>query len=49
MSESPNAELEKLANREYQYGFVTDIEEDRAPPGLNDGIVRLIRSKKDEP
>ncbi|MCH8133013.1 MAG: Fe-S cluster assembly protein SufB [Deltaproteobacteria bacterium] len=49
MSESPNAELEKLANREYQYGFVTDIEEDRAPPGLNEDIVRLISSKKEEP
>jgi Fe-S cluster assembly protein SufB len=34
---------------EYKWGFVTDIEEDRAPKGLNEDIVRLISSKKDEP
>jgi len=41
--------LEKLANREYQYGFVTDIDADSAPPGLNEDIVRLISAKKNEP
>jgi Fe-S cluster assembly protein SufB len=41
--------LEKLANRDYQYGFVTDIDADAAPPGLNEDIVRLISSKKNEP
>jgi Fe-S cluster assembly protein SufB len=41
--------LEKLANREYQYGFVTDIDADTAPPGLNEDIVRLISTKKNEP
>jgi Fe-S cluster assembly protein SufB len=49
MADSQNAELERLANREYQYGFVTDVEEDRIPPGLSEDIVRLISSKKDEP
>jgi len=34
---------------EYKWGFVTDIEEDRAPKGLNEDIVRLISSKKNEP
>ena len=34
---------------EYKWGFVTDIEEERAPKGLNEDIVRLISSKKDEP
>ena len=48
MSESSNATLEKLADREYQYGFVTDIETDEAPPGLNEDIVRLISAKKEE-
>ncbi len=46
MTQSSDAMLEKLANRDYQYGFVTDIESDSAPPGLNEDIVRLISSKK---
>jgi Fe-S cluster assembly protein SufB len=49
MSESSNATLEKLAAREYQYGFVTDIESESVPPGLDESIVRLISSKKNEP
>ena len=49
MSESQNAALEKLAEREYQYGFVTDIESESVPPGLDESIVRLISSKKNEP
>ncbi|MBK7257445.1 MAG: Fe-S cluster assembly protein SufB [Ignavibacteriae bacterium] len=41
--------IESLANREYKYGFVTDIESDAAPRGLSEDIVRLISSKKGEP
>ena len=41
--------IEALANREYKYGFVTDIEADTAPRGLNEDIVRLISAKKNEP
>jgi Fe-S cluster assembly protein SufB len=41
--------IESLVNREYQYGFVTDIEADAAPRGLNEGTVRLISAKKQEP
>src|SRR5438105_5001716 len=41
--------IEQLANQEYKYGFVTDIEADVAPPGLNEDIVRLISTKKNEP
>ena len=48
MSES-GPDLEKLANQEYKYGFVTDIEADQAPPGLNEDVVRLISAKKKEP
>jgi Fe-S cluster assembly protein SufB len=44
-----NAALEELANREYQWGFVTDIESDSAPPGLNEEIVRFISARKNEP
>src|SRR5436190_5893941 len=41
--------IEQIANQEYKYGFVTDIEADTAPPGLSEDIIRLISSKKDEP
>lgn len=37
-------------NKDYsKYGFVTDIEEDRLPPGLNEDTVRFISAKKNEP
>ena len=42
-------EIQDLANREYKWGFVTDIEADSAPPGLNEDIVRFISAKKNEP
>src|SRR5437762_14251437 len=42
-------EIETLANREYKWGFVTDIEAESAPPGLNEEIVRFISKKKNEP
>jgi Fe-S cluster assembly protein SufB len=42
-------EIESLANREYRWGFVTDVESDSAPPGLNEEIVRFISHKKGEP
>ncbi|HZY30494.1 MAG TPA: Fe-S cluster assembly protein SufB [Candidatus Methylomirabilis sp.] len=41
--------LKELVNREYKYGFVTDIETDSVPPGLNEDVIRLISSKKGEP
>src|SRR4030095_13877469 len=37
---------EELVNREYRYGFVTDIETDTVPRGLNEDIIRLISAKK---
>jgi Fe-S cluster assembly protein SufB len=48
MSSTPET-IEQLANREYKYGFVTDIESDTAPPGLSEDIIRLISTKKEEP
>jgi Fe-S cluster assembly protein SufB len=41
--------LEAITNREYKYGFFTDIETDSVPPGLNEDIIRLISAKKNEP
>src|SRR5687767_1024848 len=42
-------EIETLANREYQWGFVTDIDAATLPPGLNEDTVRFISRKKNEP
>jgi Fe-S cluster assembly protein SufB len=43
-------ELKKeLDNKSYEFGFVTDIESDKAPVGLNEDVVKLISSKKKEP
>src|ERR1700728_346494 len=41
--------IRSLAERDYKWGFVTDIEDDRIPKGLNEGIVRIISAKKNEP
>ncbi|HSQ03579.1 MAG TPA: Fe-S cluster assembly protein SufB [Burkholderiales bacterium] len=41
--------LDNLVNRPYQHGFVTEIEAETAPRGLNEDIIRLISAKKNEP
>jgi Fe-S cluster assembly protein SufB len=41
--------VHQIANREYRAGFVTDIESESVPAGLNEDIIRMISAKKDEP
>lgn len=41
--------IDSLTQKEYEYGFVTDIEMDMAPKGLNEDIIRFISAKKGEP
>ena len=41
--------IESATGGDYKYGFVTDIDMDFAPRGLNEDIVRFISAKKDEP
>ena len=41
--------IRDLADREYKWGFVTQVEEERVPKGLNEDIVRVISAKKNEP
>ena len=41
--------IEKTVLSDYKYGFVTDIEADEAPKGLNEDTVRFISAKKNEP
>ncbi len=47
--DTPNAEVDALVRREYQHGFITDLESDTVPPGLDEDVVRLISRKKNEP
>ena len=44
-----NSEVEKLVDKKYRHGFVTDIESDTVPPGLDEEVIRLISKKKGEP
>ncbi|MDR0866066.1 MAG: Fe-S cluster assembly protein SufB [Candidatus Symbiothrix sp.] len=51
-SKSPSGDLgvlNEFTNKDYEYGFVTDIKTDFIPKGLNEDIVRLISTKKNEP
>jgi Fe-S cluster assembly protein SufB len=41
--------IQELANREYQHGFVTEIETETVPRGLNEDVIRIISAKKQEP
>jgi len=45
----PNQELRKIAGGGYKYGFVSAIDSDVVPPGLDEDVVRLIAAKKQEP
>ncbi len=44
-----SSSVEALVNREYKYGFVTDIEQDTALPGLSEATIRFISERKGEP
>ncbi|MCU4182989.1 Fe-S cluster assembly protein SufB [Acidiferrimicrobium sp. IK] len=48
MSGAP-LDLEELAGRSYAYGFVTDLDTDLAPKGLNEEVIGMISAKKEEP
>jgi Fe-S cluster assembly protein SufB len=49
MSNTESQELEQFTNQEYKYGFVTDIEADSVPKGLNEDVIKTISQKKGEP
>ncbi|MCH9029153.1 MAG: Fe-S cluster assembly protein SufB [Bacteroidetes bacterium] len=49
MSSTEVKKIEELTNQDYKYGFVTDIETDSLPKGLNEDIISQISAKKDEP
>jgi len=47
VSQAP--EIERLVRKEYEHGFVTDVDSDTVPPGLDEDVIRLISLKKKEP
>lgn len=49
MSDKEVKRLEEIANEDYKYGFVTDIEADSLPKGLNEDIIRQLSAKKNDP
>ncbi|MGD2113838.1 MAG: Fe-S cluster assembly protein SufB [Acidobacteriota bacterium] len=49
MADQSTQLLEDVAQRDYEWGFVTDIEQETIPPGLDEDVVRLISAKKGEP
>ena len=50
MSEKTSSNLiDRKISEDYQYGFVTDIESETLPPGLDEDVIRFISNKKEEP
>lgn len=49
MSSTETKKIEEIANKDYKYGFVTDIETDSLPKGLNEDIIRQLSAKKNDP
>ncbi|MCD4665608.1 MAG: Fe-S cluster assembly protein SufB, partial [Bacteroidales bacterium] len=49
MEKNGNNIIDEVTRKEYKYGFVTDIEMETAPKGLNEDIIRYISAKKNEP
>jgi len=46
---SSTQDIQKLTEQEYKYGFTTDIDADTFPPGIDEGVVRAISARKNEP
>lgn len=49
MADKSNTLLDDVTSRDYQYGFVSEIDSETIPVGLNEAVIRLISSKKNEP
>jgi Fe-S cluster assembly protein SufB len=49
VSTTETQKIEELTNKEYKFGFVTDIEADTIPKGLNEDVIRQLSAKKQEP
>jgi Fe-S cluster assembly protein SufB len=49
METTSTSTIEQFAAQDYQFGFVTDVEQEIVPPGLNEDVIRMISAKKGEP
>ena len=49
MESDSNKIIDSFTRGDYKFGFITDIETDMAPKGLNEDIIRFISAKKNEP
>ena len=49
MTDEQDKILDEVTNSEYKYGFVTDVETEMIPKGLNEDVIRMISKKKEEP
>ncbi|MFL6192947.1 MAG: Fe-S cluster assembly protein SufB [Thermoanaerobaculia bacterium] len=47
--QTPTNTIEQFATQDYQFGFVTDVEQETFPPGLNENVIRMLSAKKEEP
>ena len=46
---TPTTTIEQFATQDYKFGFVTEVEQETFPPGLNEDVIRLLSAKKEEP
>ena len=44
-----NDTIHKRLDKKYEFGFTTDVEQETLPPGLNEDVIKIISSKKNEP
>ena len=49
MSTQQNKEINEFLDKNYEFGFTTEIESETLPPGINEDVIRIISSKKNEP
>ncbi len=47
--QTPTNTIEQFATQDYKFGFITEVEQDTFPPGLNEDVIRMISAKKEEP
>ena len=49
MTEQQNKEINEFLDKSYEFGFTTEIDSETLPPGINEDVIRIISSKKNEP
>ena len=49
MATQQNKEINEFLDKNYEFGFTTEIDSETLPPGINEDVIRIISSKKNEP